>query len=105
MLVEDGVITKMFIEEDVAGDPFKVSDADTMLNHINPKAKEPSSVTVFTNLAALLYRSQRASQKTEPKLRRNRTGRRSKLLNHQSCLRKVDDASGVYRRKTRWWFG
>ena len=48
MLVEDGVITKMFIEEDVAGDPFKVSDADTMLNHINPKAKEPSSVTVFT---------------------------------------------------------
>ena len=31
MLVRDGVIEKMFIEEDVPGDPFLVSDADTML--------------------------------------------------------------------------
>ncbi len=48
MLVEDGVITKMFIEDEVPGDPFKVSDADTMLKHINSNAKEPASVTVFT---------------------------------------------------------
>ena len=32
MLVNDGRIEKMFIEPDKAGDPFEVSDADTMLN-------------------------------------------------------------------------
>ncbi len=31
MLVKDGVIERMFIEPDVPGDPFEVSDADTML--------------------------------------------------------------------------
>ena len=40
MLVVDGVVEKQFIEPDEAGDPFKVSDADTMLNYINPKALE-----------------------------------------------------------------
>ena len=32
MLVKDGVIDKMFIEPDEPGDPFHVSDADTMLD-------------------------------------------------------------------------
>ncbi|WP_435235604.1 glutathione peroxidase [Psychromonas sp. PT13] len=48
MLVKDGVIEKMFIEPNQPGDPFEVSDADTMLNYINPKAKAPSAVTLFT---------------------------------------------------------
>jgi glutaredoxin-like protein len=48
MLVKDGVISKMFIEPDKAGDPFEVSDADTMLRYINPKAKDPEFVTIFT---------------------------------------------------------
>tara|TARA_R110002094_G_scaffold59014_1_gene69949 strand:+ start:329 stop:1057 length:729 start_codon:yes stop_codon:yes gene_type:complete len=48
MLVNDGVVEKMFIEPDVEGDPFEVSDADTMLNHINPSAAKPKAVTVFT---------------------------------------------------------
>ena len=38
----------MFIEADVAGDPFEVSDADTMLDFINPDAKKPSSVAMIT---------------------------------------------------------
>jgi glutathione-dependent peroxiredoxin len=50
MLVNDGVIEKMFIEEDVAGDPFKVSDADTILNYINAEAKQPARITVFSKL-------------------------------------------------------
>lgn len=37
MLVRDGVIEKMFIEEEAEGDPFAVSDADTMLRHVNRK--------------------------------------------------------------------
>jgi glutaredoxin-like protein len=48
MLVKDGVIEKMFIEPDLPGDPFEVSDADTMLNYIAPKASLPLDVTVFT---------------------------------------------------------
>ena len=48
MLVKDGVVEKMFIEPNVPGDPFEVSDADTMLEYIAPKAKKPSSVTIFT---------------------------------------------------------
>ncbi|MEJ2508029.1 MAG: glutathione peroxidase [Gammaproteobacteria bacterium] len=48
MLVKDGVIEKMFIEPDEPGDPFEVSDADTMLAYIAPKAPKPADVTVFT---------------------------------------------------------
>ena len=48
MLVRDGVIEKQFIEPDVPGDPFGVSDADTMLAHIAPQAAKPADVTVFT---------------------------------------------------------
>ncbi len=47
MLVKDGVIEKMFIEADVPGDPFEVSDADTMLAYIAPQAAKPLDVTVF----------------------------------------------------------
>ncbi len=48
MLVKDGVIVKQFIEPEKEGDPFEVSDADTMLNFINPLAKKPDQVVVFT---------------------------------------------------------
>jgi len=48
MLVKDGVIEKMFIEPDVPGDPFEVSDADTMLGYIAPNAVAPLNVTVFS---------------------------------------------------------
>lgn len=48
MLVENGVIEKMFIEPDVPGDPYEVSDADTMLNYINPEAEKPSDITLLT---------------------------------------------------------
>ncbi|MGO4411332.1 peroxiredoxin [Cupriavidus sp. OV038] len=50
MLVKDGVVTKMFIEPEEPGDPFKVSDADTMLNHIAPNAKGPDQVVVFSKV-------------------------------------------------------
>jgi glutathione-dependent peroxiredoxin len=48
MIVKDGVIEKMFIEPEEPGDPFKVSDAETMLNHINPNAQKPKNVFLFT---------------------------------------------------------
>ena len=48
MLVRDGVVEKMFIESDEPGDPFSVSDADTMLSYIDPQAGRPNDVTVFS---------------------------------------------------------
>lgn len=48
MLVKDGIVEKMFIEPDLPGDPFEVSDADTMLNFINPKAVQSTEVAIFT---------------------------------------------------------
>jgi glutaredoxin-like protein len=48
MLVKDGVIDKIFIEPQREGDPFEVSDADTMLSHINPNAKIPEPVVMFS---------------------------------------------------------
>ena len=47
MLVKDGVVEKMFIEPNNPGDPFEVSDADTMLQYIAPDAEKPKDVTIF----------------------------------------------------------
>ncbi len=48
MLVKDGVVVKQFIEPQKPGDPFEVSDADTMLEYINPKAQKPEQVAILT---------------------------------------------------------
>jgi len=48
MLVRDGVVEKMFIEPQKPGDPFEVSDADTMLAYVAPKAKKPDQVAILT---------------------------------------------------------
>ncbi len=47
MLVKDGVIEKMFIEPEVPGDPFEVSDADTMLAYLAPGSEKPKDVTLL----------------------------------------------------------
>ncbi len=46
MLVKDGVVEKMFIEPQKEGDPFEVSDADTMLKYVAPQLKAPEPVTL-----------------------------------------------------------
>ncbi len=48
MLVRDGRIEKMFIEPERPGDPFGVSDADTMLAYVAPGAIKPADATVLT---------------------------------------------------------
>jgi glutaredoxin-like protein len=48
MLVRDGVIEKMFVEPEEPGDPFHVSDADTMLKYLDPQGELPHDVTVFS---------------------------------------------------------
>lgn len=48
MLVKDRRIEKMFIEPQKEGDPFEVSDADTMLAYVAPGAKPPDQVAILT---------------------------------------------------------
>jgi glutaredoxin-like protein len=48
MLVNDGKVEKLFCEPDEPGDPFEVSDAETMLRHLDPDAKSPDHVVIFT---------------------------------------------------------
>ncbi|RSZ57407.1 glutathione peroxidase [Massilia atriviolacea] len=48
MLVKDGIIQKIFIEADKEGDPFDVSDAETMLRYIHPDVQVPDPVVVFS---------------------------------------------------------
>jgi glutaredoxin-like protein len=48
MLVKNGVIEKMFIEPNKPGDPFEVSDAETMLNYINPEALSSNDVFIVS---------------------------------------------------------
>ena len=48
MLVRDSVVEKMFIEPEVDGDPFEVSDAETMLRYLAPEAALPLDIVLFT---------------------------------------------------------
>lgn len=48
MLVRDGVIEKQFIEPQEPGDPFQVSDADTMLEYLAPGETKPLEVAMLS---------------------------------------------------------
>lgn len=48
MLVEDGVVIKMFDEPEREDDSFGVSDADTMLKYLNPNWSAKPSVAIFS---------------------------------------------------------
>jgi glutaredoxin-like protein len=50
MLVKNGIIEKMFIEPQKEGDPFEVSDADTMLGYIAPREKAPEPTVIFAKV-------------------------------------------------------
>ncbi|WP_084196853.1 glutathione peroxidase [Solimonas soli] len=47
MLVRDGVVERLFAERDADGDPYEVSDADTMLGCLAPQAPRPPRIVVF----------------------------------------------------------
>lgn len=59
MLVKDGTIDKMFVEPQEPGDPFKVSDADTMLNYLKPDAAKPNDIIMFTKVGCDFCRKAR----------------------------------------------
>ena len=49
MIVNDGVIEKMFIEPEAEGDdPYGESSPENMLKYLNPRIQLPKAVTIFT---------------------------------------------------------
>lgn len=48
MLVRDGLIERRFVEPETGEDPYEVSDADTMLDHLAPGAARPPRIAVFS---------------------------------------------------------
>jgi peroxiredoxin/glutaredoxin len=48
MLVRDGVIEQLFVEPQQPGDPYEVSDPETMLAAIAPNARIPDAVMVLS---------------------------------------------------------
>jgi glutaredoxin-like protein len=48
MFVKDRKIEKMFIEPEVEGDPFEVSDADTMMDYLNIGKELPKDISIIT---------------------------------------------------------
>lgn len=50
MLVKDGAIEKMFVERNGFEAMPVVSDAETMLNYINPEAKKPEQTVVLMKM-------------------------------------------------------
>ena len=61
MLVKDSMIEKMFVEPDKPGDPFEVSDAETMLRYLNPEAVKPQLVSLFTKVGCPFCASAKAT--------------------------------------------
>jgi len=50
MFVENGVIKKFFCEPVKEGDPYEVSDADTMLDYLAPNTVRPKVCTIFARV-------------------------------------------------------
>lgn len=48
MVVEDGEIERMFAEPDVDGDPFTVSDADTVYRYVAGAERAPARIALVT---------------------------------------------------------
>jgi glutaredoxin-like protein len=88
MLVRDGVIEKMFTEPDVPGDPFEVSDADTMLAYINPKARKPRSISIITKPGCPYC------AKAKAMLADNRMGYEEIVLGRDASIRSVRAITG-----------
>ncbi|MEM1309736.1 MAG: redoxin family protein [Cyanobacteria bacterium P01_H01_bin.153] len=50
MLVKDGIIEKMFVEQDAVEALPVVSNAETMLSYINPEAEKPEQTAVLMQI-------------------------------------------------------
>ena len=59
MTIKDGIVEKMFVDPEEPGDPFGMSDADTMFSYIAPQQAKPANVTIFSRNAVLFVSGSR----------------------------------------------
>ena len=66
------------------GDPFEVSDADTMLAYINPEAKKPDQVAILTrDGCSFCAKAKRALTEARVRLRRDAAAAHDPLARHR----------------------
>ena len=99
MLVRNGRIEKQFIEPQEPGDPFKVSDADTMLAYINPSGEEarsgrdPDARGLF-----VLRQGQARAERGGVRLRRTAAAAHDPLTRHRCHRRGGHRPAGLHQR-------
>ena len=99
MLVRDGVVEKMFVEPQKPGDPFEVSDADTMLAYVAPKAKKPDQVAILTREGCgYCVRAKTAAEGPGLRLRRSLARQRQPQPHRRRHHRRGHRAAGVHQR-------
>ena len=99
MLVKDGVVEKAFVEPVKDGDPFEVSDADTMLKYIDPTWKEQASVAIFTKPGCpFCAKAKKSPARQRSGLRRNRPRPRRHHHRRARHHRQSHCTAGLHRR-------
>jgi glutathione-dependent peroxiredoxin len=84
MIVNNKVIEEMFIEPEGEGsDPFGESSAEAVLKYLNPSAKMPSSITIFTKLGCEFC------EEAKDILRHNRVPFEELILNQHFSIKTV----------------
>jgi hypothetical protein len=106
MLVRDGVIEKMFIEPEKEGDPFEVSDADTMLKYVAPDAVAPEPITLFSKPGCpFCAKAKGHAGRSRPDVRRNHAGPRHHHQHAAGGGGRRHGAAGVCGRQKNRRFG
>ena len=101
MLVKDGVIEKMFIEPEKEGDPFEVSDADTMLALHRPEGEGAGARSRSSRAKAARSARARRRCSTELGYEYDEVPLRTGITQprRRRGLRRRDRAAGVHRRQ------
>ena len=89
MIVNNGIIEKMFIEPEEEGDdPYGESSPETMLKYLSPDARLPDSVTIFTRPGC------RFCARAKELLRKNELKFEELVLNKEFSIRTAKAISG-----------
>lgn len=88
MVVDDGVIEKMFIEPEKEGDPYGESSAEKVLKYLNPEAHLPDSVTIFTKRGCVYC------ARAKEMLQQRKIPYEELVLNEQFTIKTVKAISG-----------
>ena len=99
MLVENGTIKKMFIEPEKEGDPFEVSDAETMLGYLQPDRKSLGPVLVLARHGCPFCARAEALLRNEASLSMRCIWAMSSRCADQGRFRSGYGPTGIHRRK------